>query len=128
METQTLVKVIVGIVIVIVAIPFVPKILDAIKGPDPAMDAVNLERIQEAVLDFGDAEGQSPTSLGDLVPKYLDAIPSTHDGRAYAYNSETGFVGMPERITSDAGEPSGSGLTPMGDAITGLSVHEELDF
>ncbi len=128
MDTKTIVKVIIGIVVVIAAIPFVPKFLEAFKEPDPAMDAQNLERIQQAVQAYNDATGRYPASLAALVPDYLDAVPTTYDGKAFAYNPRTSEVGLPGRTASTPRESPGSGLTPMGEALTGLSVHDELNF
>ncbi len=128
METKTLVKAIIGIVIVVAAFPLVPTVLDALKSPDPAMDVPNLERIQQAVRAYNDATGHYPASLAALVPAYLDAVPTAHDGRAFAYNPQTSEVGLPGRTASIPRESSGSGLTPMGEALTGLSVHDELNF
>lgn len=128
METKTLVKVFVGIVVVVVAIPFVPKVLDALKSPDPAMDAQNLERIRQAVQTFSDAKGYSPQSLTALVPDYLAAVPTTHEGKAFTYDPRTRTVGLPGNTGSTARGSSGSGVTPVVDAFTGLSVQEELNF
>lgn len=128
METKTLVKTIVGIVVVVAAFPLLPKVLDAMKSPDPAMDAENLGRIQEAVLAYAAATGYYPTSLAALVPDYLEAVPTTYDGKAFTYNPQTSAVGLPGKTASIPRESSGSGLTPMVDAFTGLSVQNELDF
>ena len=128
METKTLVKVTIGIVVVVAAFPLLPKVLDALKSPDPATDAQNLERIQLAVEAYGDDVGHYPASLAALVPDYLDAVPTTFDGRAFTYNPRTSAVGLPGKTASTPRESPGSGLTPMGDALTGLSVQNELNF
>lgn len=128
METKTLLKVIAGIVVVVAAFPLLPKILDALKSPDPAMDAQNLERIQQAIQAFGEDAGYYPASLAVLVPDYLDAVPTTYDGKAFTYDSRTSVVGLPVKASSKARESTGSGLSPVGDAFTGLSVQNELDF
>ena len=128
METKTLVKVIVGIVLVMAAFPLLPKVLDAMKSPDPAMDAENLGRIQEAVQAYGAGTGYYPASLAALVPHYLDALPTTYDGKAFTYDPRTSAVGLPGKTASIPRESPGSGVTPMVDAFTGLSVQDELDF
>ena len=128
METKTLVKVIIGMVVVVAAIPFVPEVLDALKGPDPEMDAQKLERIQQAAQAYGEATGYYPASLAALVPDYLDAVPTTNDGKAFTYNPRTNAVGLPGDTMSTGREPSNVGLTPVGDAFTGLSVQSELNF
>ena len=126
METKTIVIIIIGIVVLLAAFPFVPKFLDALKDPDPPMDAENLERIQAAVRAHNEAKGYPPSSLAALVPDYLDAVPATDDGKAFTYNRQTSVVGLPGKAT--ARNSSDVGLTPMGDAFTGLSVQNELNF
>ena len=128
METKTLVEIIIGMVVVVAAIPFVPKVLDALKGPDPAMDALNLKRIQDALQAYSEARGYYPMELAGLVPDYMDAVPTTYDGKAFTYNPQTSAVRLPGKTTSTARESSGIGLTPVGDAFTGLSVQNELNF
>ena len=66
-------------------------------------------------------------SLAALVPDYLDSVPTTYDGKTFTYNSQTSAVGLPGK-TPTARESTGSGITPVGDAFTGLSVQNELDF
>ncbi len=127
MDPKT-VKIVIGVVLVVVAIPTIPKVLQALKGPGPALDAQNLKRIQEAVQDFTYDAGYFPSSLSALVPDYLDAVPITNDGKAFTYDARTSAVSMPVKATANAREPTGSGLSPVGDAFTGLSVQNELDF
>lgn len=128
METKTFVKVIICIVVVIAAFPLLPKVLEALKSPDPAMDAENLGGIQEAVQAYAAATGYYPRSLAALVPDYLEAVPTTYDGQAFTYNPQTSAVGLPGKTASIPRESSGSGITPMVDAFTGLSVQNELNF
>lgn len=128
METKTLLKIIVGIVVVLVAIPLVARVLDELKGPDPAMDAQNVERIQQAVQAYDEATGYYPASLAALVSDYLDAVPTTNDGKAFTYNPRTGAVGLPGKTASNARDSSDTGITPVVDAFTGLSVQNELNF
>ena len=100
METKTIVIIIIGIVVLLAAFPFVPKFLDALKDPDPPMDAENLERIQAAVRAHNEAKGYPPSSLAALVPDYLDAVPATDDGKAFTYNRQTSVVGLPVKTPS----------------------------
>ncbi len=127
MDPKT-VKIIIGVVLVVAAIPTIPKVLQALKGPDPALDTRNIQRIQEAVQSFTNDAGYYPSSLSALVPDYLDAVPTTNDGKAFTYDARTSLVAMPVKATTNAREPTGSGLSPVGDAFTGLSVQNELDF
>jgi hypothetical protein len=128
METKTLIIVIVGIVAVLAIIPFVPKILKGLETPDPAMDAPNLARIQEAVEAHREYLGLIPQTLTALVPKYIASIPKTYDGRAFAYDNQTGTVSMPAKPGSATEAVSGGGIPASVDAFTGLSVREELNF
>ena len=129
MDNAMLLKGIIAIVVVLAALPFVPTVLDALKSPDPALDGKNLERLQQEIQAYGDDTGYYPASLASLVPDYLEAVPRTHDGKAFTYNAQTGMVGLPGAVTSSAARDSGNvGLTPVGDAFTGLSVQNELNF
>ena len=128
METKTLIIVIVGIVAVLAIIPFVPKILKGLETPDPAMDAPNLARLQEAIEAYQEYLGLTPQTLSVLVPEYIDSIPKTYSGRAFAYDKRTGTVSMPAKGGSATEAISGSGVPATVDAFTGLSVQEELNF
>ena len=128
METKTILIVIIAIVLVLVAIPFVPTVLEGLKSPDSKMDTKNMARIQQAVQTFGEATGNYPASLEALVPDYLAALPTTRGGKAFTYNPRMGAVGLSGATRSNARDSSGSGITPMGDAFTGISVQNELNF
>lgn len=128
METKTLAKVLIGIVVVVAIIPFMPTILHGLKGANPENDARNLERVQQAVKYYGEAMGHYPDSLAALVPEYLPEIPAVSFGTAFTYNPRKGTVALPAKAKAAASESAATGLTPMGDAFTGLSVQNELNF
>lgn len=128
METSTLVKLVIGIVIVLAILPLLPKILEALKTPEVTTDAENLEQIQAAVQAYREATGYYPAALSVLAPKYLDAVPSANNGQPFVYDSQTGKVSLPVTAMPTGREAPGTGLTPMGDAITGQSVQDELNF
>ncbi len=128
METKKLIGIAAAVLVVFAAVPFLPKILNELKGPDPAMDTKNLAEIRQAIDAYGQATGRYPTSLEALCPDYLAAVPKTHDQKAFHYDPRTGAVSDPAKSAANAQEPAGTGLTPAGDGIVGLSVHNELNF
>ena len=133
METKTIVKIIIGIVVVVAAFPFLPKVLNSLKEPDPEKDARNLARIEEAVQAYDEAVGHYPVTLADLVPDYLKRIPKTYNGKAFKYDLIKGVASLPaqpasKKTPSTARGSAVDGLTPIGDAFMGLSVQNELDF
>lgn len=128
METGTMVKGIVVVLVIGALLPFLPKIIDAIKGPDPAVDAANLTRLQEAVGSYTRDAGYYPKDLAVLVPNYIAAVPRTNSGKVFSYNSRTSQVGMPEEVTAKKPEQTGTGLSPFGESMTGLGVAGELNF
>jgi hypothetical protein len=126
MDNRTLVGIVIVVVLVLAGLPVVSKIVKESRGPDPALDAGHIERIQQAVDAYGQDMGAYPPYLAALTPDYLDSVPTAHDGKSFFYDARTGLVAPPQVPVKKAKE--GTGLTPMGDAMTGLSVQEELNF
>ncbi len=129
METKQILGIVGGVLIVVLALPFLPKLLSELKGPDPAMDGKNVTRIERAISEYKTATNYLPASLDALAPVYLDAVPRTYNGKAFLYDAKTGAVTIPAAPpVATARQPSGSGLTPMGDAMTGMSVADEMNY
>lgn len=128
METGTMVKGIVVVLAIGALVPFLPEIIDTVKGPDPALDAANLGRLQEAVENYTRDAGRYPRDLAVLAPNYIDSVPRTNSGKVFSYNSRTSQVGMPEEVTAKKNEGTGTGLSPFGESMTGLGIAGELNY
>ena len=123
-----------GALIIVMLVVGAPIMLNLAKEePDYAADSQAQARVQQAVNTYARAAGAYPLSLDTLVPGYLESIPRSSTGKAFPYNYETGQVSLP--YTPPSGEkltiaPASGGGVPggMGDAITGLSVQNELNF
>jgi len=50
--------------------------------------AANRQAIQSAVQQYKMMEGKSPTSVQQLVPKYLQKVPSCPDGGTYSISGD----------------------------------------
>ena len=129
-------KLLIGGIVVIVAvlaIPFVLPLIQDSSARDAAINQQRLETLNNAVQNYAKINQQYPRSLHDLVPDYLAEVPLTVGRQPYQYNPDTGEVTSPVAPASD--EPTragrqggGGGVPPAADAITGLSVSEELNF
>jgi hypothetical protein len=108
----------------------------AAAGPQ-ADDLRNLERIRQAINQYGQATGYYPGALQALVPLYLPEIPRTANGQDFLYNPANGELRMPgaagagaagNRGAGAAGNrgAGGSGLGPMGEAMTGVGIQQQL--
>lgn len=96
-------------------------------------DMRNLERIRQAINQYGHATGYYPGSLQALVPHYLPEVPRTHQGQEFFYNPANGDLRVPGMAAgtgagtgAGAGAGAGSGLSPMGEAMTGVGIQQQL--
>ncbi len=133
MDNDKLMYTVIGIVVVVIAFPFIYKMFYDAGGYDAAQDAQNVERLNKAIENYATINQQFPPSLHHLVPDYLAEVPLTSTRQVYQYDPATGKVtnpAPPADGTKQAGAPrgSGGGVSPATDAITGLSVSEELNF
>lgn len=48
--------------------------------------------LQQAVNQFSAQKGRYPATIEELAPNYITALPTTADGRAFAYDPQTGKV------------------------------------
>jgi hypothetical protein len=120
--------VIIGIIIVL---PLIPKAIRELTGPDPDLDEKNLVQIKIAISEYVKVRGTSPESLDALAPMYIGVVPRTADGRAFLYDPMSATAEIPAPIQQNTGwSPGGgsAGITPMGDAMTGMSVAEEMNY
>lgn len=95
-------------------------------------DADNLARIRDAINKYGRDTGYYPPTLSALAPLYLDPLPYAASGAPYGYDPQTGQVWAPGQAAPPAAPqasraPGGMGAEPMGEAMTGIAVQNELN-
>ena len=110
-------------------------------GPPPAItsaDRQNKQKIQNAVNQYGTAVGYYPPSLDALVTYgYLDAVPNTSRGEDFFFNPQDGTLLHPAEVFGNASggnvahTPRGGGVGvggagPLGEAMTGIAIQNEL--
>jgi hypothetical protein len=103
-----------------------------------------IQEIHEAINNYGTAVGYYPPTLHAMVPTYIDAVPTTADGRQFLYNNQNGALMHPDQLagtyTPDrAGSTQtvqqrpqgqrravgGGGL--LGETITGIGIQQDLN-
>lgn len=122
-----------AIILVVIAFPFVYPLLVDTSGQHAAQDRQSMERISNAINNYATINQQYPPSLQHLVPEYLAELPLTSTNLQFQYDPSTGQLTNPAPTPAggaeQAGAPrSGGGISPATDAMTGLSVSEELNF
>jgi hypothetical protein len=100
-------------------------------------DDENLALLQEAINKYGRDTGYYPPTLSALEPLYLDPLPVAASGAPYNYDAQTGQVWAPglspqqQAYTPPAPQPSRapgvSGAGPMGEAMTGIAIQNDLN-
>ncbi len=126
MDKKTI-SIIVGILIVVLCVPLLPKLKEIIDPPRPLTDDERIAQIRQALDEYKTTNGRFPTTLDVLVPTHLASVPQNKAGQNFNYNARTGAVINPTQAASSRNR-GGVGVTPMTDAMTGLSVSEELNF
>ncbi len=125
-----------------------PGLLDRV--PLEESNQERLIRIHEAITHYTQEQRRYPPSLQALVPDYLSAPIKTRDGQDFAYDPTTGIVSVPPPLpeplgsrtpTADLSEGYGqhtqpqaqpqrrapaAGGGPMGEALTGIGIQQEL--
>lgn len=105
----------------------------AVSGPS-AQDSETMANIQDAIARCGAETGYYPAALDDLYPHYLPMPPRTAAGEEFVYDNQTGAIrhphqtqaAAPARRPAHGGMPS-SGAGPMGEAMTGIGIQQELN-
>ena len=133
-------KLLIGGIVVIALLIAIPVIGPMLKGSsyDPALDAVRMETINKAVASYARDNNAYPNTLNDMVPKYLAEVPVSSTNAPFEYYPSTGTIINPAAVAAEqaqgktASSPSrgsggGGGISPATDAMTGLSVSEELN-
>lgn len=124
-----------AIILVVIAFPFVYPLFVDTSGQHAAQDKQNMERISNAINNYATINQQYPASLQQLVPEYLAEVPLTSANLQFQYDPSTGQLTNPSLASADGAEQAGGsrsggggGISPATDAMTGLSVSEELNF
>lgn len=127
-----------GVILIalIVALPFVKPLFSKTNQYDAVADSHKLKQLSDAVNAYGQKNGQYPPSLFYLAPDYIDVIPLTSTNKEFQYDPTTGTISNPSApaamdtgLAKDSKSKSrgNGGITPATDAMTGLSVANELN-
>lgn len=101
----------------------------------PAVGQTDTEKLQtlaQAVQKYGQATGRYPVSLWSLVPQYVPQLPKTANGRDFLYDPRNGGVYLPPGAAPQPVAPRArggamGGAGPMGEAMTGIGISNQLD-
>ena len=109
---------------------------NVILGPT-AGDRQKMKQITQAVNSYGMATGYYPPSLDAMVPQYISAIPKTDSGEDFIFRPEDGALLHPAQQNQPAAPitaqqrrlnaPAVGGAGPMGEAMTGIGMQQQLD-
>lgn len=131
-------KLLIGGLIIIAAVLAIPIIAPMIRGNgyDPVADTHKIDTLNKAVANYARTYNQYPPSLHYLVPKFLAEVPLNSIRQQFEYDPRSGTVINPAAVTAAAAEGKtaskdnwgrgGGGISPATDAMTGLSVSQEL--
>ncbi|MDX9975844.1 MAG: hypothetical protein RBU21_22885 [FCB group bacterium] len=106
-------------------------------GPT-AGDWQTLTELNNAIRNYANATGTYPPTLYSLVPGYLPAVPKTAGGQDFTYDPQYGAAYLPQSSAMGgstpppaAAVPRGAGAVggggPMGEAMTGIGISNQLD-
>jgi hypothetical protein len=95
-------------------------------------DAQKMERIRQAINQYGMATGWYPPSLEALVPTYLSSVPRSNSGQPFIYDMRTGALAAPRAAQAQPAPRApayggGGGGTPMTEMMTGVGMQQELN-
>lgn len=110
---------------------------EPMRAPSPsgftATDQRNLEAIGDAIFRYWEATGLYPRTLADVAPTYMTRVPTLESGASFEYDAVSGAVYPPAVAQrAPAGGPvarsggGGSGVGPLGEVMTGISISNEL--
>lgn len=97
-------------------------------GP-AAGDYTKLDQLRAAIQQYGTDTTWYPATLQDLVPKYLPAVPTLADGRAFVYDNQSGQVFLPETLQPGVIAPRPAvGTGPVAsEAVGAIGISQQLD-
>lgn len=130
-------KLLIGGIIIIALIVAIPVLGPMIRGNgyDPVADSHKIDTLNKAVASYARANNQYPPSLHYLVPQYLAEVPLNSVHGQFEYDPRTGTVINPAAaVATEDPKTAGrspsrggsGGISPATDAMTGLSVSQEL--
>jgi hypothetical protein len=100
-------------------------------GPTPS-DMQKIQQINQAINAYGHATGWYPPTLEALVPQYMASVPYTDSGHPFLYNNQNGDVRHPNAHQQPYhgggynAPRGGSAAGPMGEALTGIQMQQQL--
>lgn len=117
--------------------PITGKVLETDAGPAPA-DYLMMEKIKTAINAYGTRSGFYPPTLDALTQAgYLPVLPRTASGQPFNYNNKNGQFSHPldgpvaTAVAPQPARPGGAvgvgGGGPMGEAMTGIAMQEQLN-
>ena len=115
--------------------PVAGALYNNVNDADRAIDQRTMQRIQQAINQYGTAAGYYPPTLEDLYPTYLPEPPRSASGAPFVYNNQNGFVGLPggtSAAAAPATQRNGGGVAvggggPLGETVTAIGVSNQLD-
>lgn len=116
--------------------PVTGEVLETDAGPTPA-DYRMMADIGAAINAYGTAVGYYPPTLDTLTESgYLPELPRTESGQEFVYNNQNGFFTHPmeghvtavrQAPPQNQGGMAAGGGGPLGEAMTGIAIQEELN-
>ncbi len=116
--------------------PVTGEVLETDAGPSSA-DYLLMEDIGAAINAYGTASGHYPITLDTLAETgYLPTLPRTESGQEFAYNNQNGIFTHPleghvnaarQAPPQNRGGATAGGGGPLGEAMTGIAIQEELN-
>lgn len=116
--------------------PVTGEVLETDAGPSPA-DYRMMADIGAAINAYGTAAGYYPPTLDTLTESgYLPVLPRTESGQEFAYNNQNGVFTHPleghvnaarQTPPQNRGGATAAGGGPLGEAMTGIAIQEELN-
>lgn len=117
--------------------PVTGRVLETDAGPAPA-DYLMMEKIKTAINAYGTRSGFYPPTLDTLTQAgYLPVLPRTASGQPFNYNNQNGQVTHPldgpvaaataPPMARPGGAPAVGGGGPMGEAMTGIAMQQQLN-
>lgn len=94
-----------------------------------AGDWAKLDQLRAAIQQYGTDTTWYPGTLADLVPKYIPAVPTMADGRAFVYDNQSGQVYLPGSLpaATPAPAPAYGGSPVAAETVGAIGISQQLD-
>lgn len=107
----------------------------AVSGRMTAQDDANLDQLYAALDDYYAMYGEYPAKLGQLAPRFIDAVPGQAvGGQPYIYRADTGEVYHPSELQAAARPQAGtrssmpiSGASPVAEQVQAIGIMNDLN-